>query len=550
MRSGARPLLVVNEIEAYYGRVCALHSVSLEVAEGSVVALLGANGAGKTTTLRVISGLLRPTRGSVNFDGKRIDGWSADRMVRAGIVQVPEGRQIFADLTVRENLLLGGYARRDLGPARQEASRMFDYFPRLRERLQQRAGTLSGGEQQMLAIGRALMARPRLLVLDEPSLGLAPMLVKEIFRVISEIRAAGTTVVVVGSWGPQDGPAGAYGAIDRTLDAYFKMVNDQGGINGRKIRFIYENDSYQPAKTVAAVKKLVEEDKVFALCGGLGTAHNAAVMDYLVSNNVPHVWPATGTTALAVPLKKNIYAVQLNYTTEATLATQYALDTMGTKKIAVFYQNDAFGKEGLDAVQAELKKRGLPAATGVSYETADTNFSAQALKLQTTGADTVILYAVPKPGGSIIAEMGKIGYAPKLLSSSVINDPSIFQLAGTAINGMLIEAYLPAFDDTSNPKIVEYQAFMAKYAPKEQIGGFTESGYAYGQVFIEALKRAGKELTREGFMANLDQMKDFTGSLVPSLSYSSTDHAGVKAAYFQAAKDGKFVTVTGYITLK
>jgi len=358
------------------------------------------------------------------------------------------------------------------------------------------------------------------------------------------------TEVVVGSWGPQDGPAGAYGAIDRTLDAYFKMINDQGGINGRKIRFIYENDSYQPAKTVAAVKKLVEEDKVFALCGGLGTAHNAAVMDYLVSNNVPHVWPATGTTALAVPLKKNIYAVQLNYTTEATLATQYALDTMGTKKIAVFYQNDAFGKEGLDAVQAELKKRGLPAATGVSYETADTNFSAQALKLQTTGADTVILYAVPKPGGSIIAEMGKIGYAPKLLSSSVINDPSIFQLAGTAINGMLIEAYLPAFDDTSNPKIVEYQAFMAKYAPKEQIGGFTESGYTYGQVFSEALKRGGKELTREGFMTNLDQMKDFTGSLVPSLSYSPTDHSGVKAAYFQAAKDGKFVTVTGFITLK
>ncbi len=116
MRSAARPLLTVNEIEAYYGRVCALHSVSLEVAEGSVVALLGANGAGKTTTLRVISGLLRPTRGSVDFDGKRIDGWSPDRMVRAGIVQVPEGRQIFAELTVRENLLLGGYARRISAP--------------------------------------------------------------------------------------------------------------------------------------------------------------------------------------------------------------------------------------------------------------------------------------------------------------------------------------------------------------------------------------------------------------------------------------------------
>ena len=191
------PLLTVHELEAYYGRVCALHSVSLEVDEGSVVALLGANGAGKTTTLRVISGLLRPTRGSVEFDGKRIDGFGPDRLVRAGIVQVPEGRQIFADLTVRENLLLGGYARRDGGSARKESQRVFDYFPRLGERLQQRAGTLSGGEQQMLAIGRALMARPRLLLLDEPSLGLAPLLVKEIFRVVGDIRAAGTTVLLV-----------------------------------------------------------------------------------------------------------------------------------------------------------------------------------------------------------------------------------------------------------------------------------------------------------------------------------------------------------------
>ena len=197
MPSAARPLLAVTEIEAYYGRVRALHSVSLEVAEGSVVALLGANGAGKTTTLRVISGLLRPTRGSVEFDGRRIDGWSPDRVVRAGIVQVPEGRQIFADLTVHENLLLGGYARRDPMSASQDRPGVFDYFPRLRERLRQRAGTLSGGEQQMLAIGRALMARPRLLVLDEPSLGLAPLLVKEIFRVIGEIRATGTSVLLV-----------------------------------------------------------------------------------------------------------------------------------------------------------------------------------------------------------------------------------------------------------------------------------------------------------------------------------------------------------------
>ena len=227
------------------------------------------------------------------------------------------------------------------------------------------------------------------------------------------------TEIVIGSWGPQDGPAGAYGVIDRSIAGFFKKVNAEGGINGRQVRFVYENDSYQSAKTVAAVKKLVEEDKVFALVAGLGTANNLAVMDYLVQNNVPHVGPATGSTALAVPLKKNVYAVQLNYMTEATLLTQYALDTLKSKKFAVFYQNDAFGKEGLDTINGVLKKTGVPEATAVSYETADTNFSAQALKLQTSGADTVILWAVPKPGGSVLAEMDKIGFKPKILASAV-----------------------------------------------------------------------------------------------------------------------------------
>ena len=358
------------------------------------------------------------------------------------------------------------------------------------------------------------------------------------------------TEIVIGSWGPQDGPAGAYGVIDRAIAAYFKMVNEQGGINGRKVRFIYENDSYQPAKTVAAVKKLVEEDKVFALVAGLGTANNMAVMDYLVQNNVPHVAPATGSSAMAVPLKKNVYAVQMNYMTEATLLTQYALDQWGSKKVAVFYQNDAFGKEGLDTINAELKKRGLPEAVAVSYEAADTNFAAQALKLQTSSADTVILWAVPKPGGSIIAEMSKIGFKPKMLASAVINDPAIFQLAGPGIEGLVIPAWIPAYDDLTNPKIVEYQAFMKKYAPNEQIGGFSLSGYVEAQVMTEALNRTGKELTRERFIQTLDQMKDYKGSVLPNVTYSPTDHAGVKTAFLQQAKGNRWVSFTDWITVK
>ncbi|MGE5263718.1 MAG: ABC transporter ATP-binding protein [Acidobacteriota bacterium] len=190
-------LLTVSEIEAYYGRVRALRDVSLHVAAGSVVALLGSNGAGKTTTLRVISGLLKPTRGYIEFDGKRIERLRPDQLVHLGIGHVPEGRQLFPELTVRENLRLGAYTRGNTRSVEEDMQHAFGYFPRLRDRMAQRAGTLSGGEQQMLAIARALMSRPRLLLLDEPSLGLAPLLVKEIFRIIGEIRAAGTTVVLV-----------------------------------------------------------------------------------------------------------------------------------------------------------------------------------------------------------------------------------------------------------------------------------------------------------------------------------------------------------------
>jgi branched-chain amino acid transport system substrate-binding protein len=360
------------------------------------------------------------------------------------------------------------------------------------------------------------------------------------------------TEIVIGSWGPQDGPAGAYGVIDRTIAGFFKKVNDEGGINGRKVRFIYENDSYQSAKTVAAVKKLVEEDKVFALVAGLGTANNLAVMDYLVQNNVPHVGPATGSTAMAVPLKKNIYAVQLNYMTEATLLTQYALNTLGSKKFAVFYQNDAFGKEGLDTINSVLKKAGVPEATAVSYETADTNFSAQALKLQTSGADTVILWAVPKPGGSVLAEMDKIGYKPKLLASAVLNDPSIFQLAGPGIDGVIIPAWLPAYDDLTNPKIVQWQADMKKYNPNEQIGGFALSGWVEAQILTEGLRRAGKDLTRESFLKAMDSIKDYKDSILPTISYSADDHAGTKTGYFQKAdaKAGKWITFTDWMTVK
>ncbi len=191
-------LLEVEAVSAAYGNIRALQDVSLKVPQGAIVALLGANGAGKSTTLNVISRLVSPTAGSVRFDGEPIHRQSADAIVGRGIVQVPEGREIFRDMSVRENLEMGAYLRRDRNTVKQDLDTVCDTFPRLRERFEQKAATLSGGEQQMLATGRAMMARPRMILLDEPSMGLSPLVVEQIFDIVLRLnREQGITILLV-----------------------------------------------------------------------------------------------------------------------------------------------------------------------------------------------------------------------------------------------------------------------------------------------------------------------------------------------------------------
>jgi branched-chain amino acid transport system ATP-binding protein len=196
--SGTAPLLRVDGIETYYGPIRAIGGVSLDVAPGQIVTVLGANGAGKTTVLRTISGVMDPERGRVLFDGREIQGMAPDRVMRLGMCHVPEGREVFPFLTVHENLMMGAYTRRDRDTVAGDLALCFGYFPRLKERAHQRAGLLSGGEQQMLAIGRALMGKPKLLLLDEPSLGLSPILVRQIFDIIRRINAErGVAILLV-----------------------------------------------------------------------------------------------------------------------------------------------------------------------------------------------------------------------------------------------------------------------------------------------------------------------------------------------------------------
>ena len=191
------PMLELNDVHSYYGNIHALKGISLYVEKGEIVTLIGSNGAGKSTTIRTVSGLMHPRQGTIILEGERIEHLPAHQLVSRGIAQSPEGRRIFPRLSVRENLEMGAYVRTDREGILEDMERVFQLLPRLKERINQKGGTLSGGEQQMLAIGRALMGRPRLLLLDEPSMGLAPVLVEAIFTVISELNAQGTTILLV-----------------------------------------------------------------------------------------------------------------------------------------------------------------------------------------------------------------------------------------------------------------------------------------------------------------------------------------------------------------
>ena len=191
------PILQLNDVHTYYGSIHALKGISLEVHEGEIVTLLGSNGAGKSTTLRSINGLNRPRQGQIRFQGRDITSTQAHEIVKRGIAQSPEGRRLFPRMTVTENLEMGAFQRDDRAGIREDMDRVFELFPRLQERRSQKAGTMSGGEQQMCAIGRALMARPKLLLLDEPSLGLAPIFVERIFEIIKQINEQGTSILLV-----------------------------------------------------------------------------------------------------------------------------------------------------------------------------------------------------------------------------------------------------------------------------------------------------------------------------------------------------------------
>ncbi len=356
--------------------------------------------------------------------------------------------------------------------------------------------------------------------------------------------------ITIGQWGPQTGPAALWGAVARGTDCYFKMINDEGGINGRKLKLLIRDDGYQPPRTKAEVKKLVEGDGVFGFVGGVGTAPGMAVKQYLIDNKIPWVSPAAGSTHWAYPPNRYIFSTYPLYSIEAAVLVDYAVKTLKKKKIAIFYQNDDYGKVGLYGAQLAMEKHGLKLAAEVSAEITDTDLSSQALKLKKSGADVVLLWVLPKHGAIILGTSAKVGFKPQFMTTSTLSDTTImYKITKGLWKGMIVCRFSES-PESDHPLMKKYRAAWKKYAPKERWGTFYHAGFAFAEVMVEGLKRAGKDLTRESFIKAMETIKDFQGTGA-KVTYGPNIRQGSDEIFLVKVTDGaKEKKLSGWMTSK
>lgn len=362
-------------------------------------------------------------------------------------------------------------------------------------------------------------------------------------------RAPGVTdtSVKIGTFQPLTGPASSYGSVSRAMQAYFTLVNEQGGVHGRTIELIIEDDQYQPTRTALAVRKLVEHDEVFALAGGFGTATNQAVFDYVLEQGVPFVAPASGSSQWSEPPNRYYFGYSLNYTTEGRLLAEFAVRHLGRERVCLFYQNDDFGHELRDAARLQLDKLGLQPVAEVSHEAADTQFTAHVQRCAAAGAEAVLLLTIAKPAAGFVRAAGQLGYSPEWVSSLTNADPVMFELTDGLWEGAYVIAYHPMADHTDNPKVAAFREQLATVLPQEPPGDFALQGWAIGQLVVEGLRRAGPDLTRDSFIAALETLDGWNGGMAASLTYRPEDRRGNTQGYFSRAEGGRLVPVTGYV---
>ena len=345
-----------------------------------------------------------------------------------------------------------------------------------------------------------------------------------------KVRGVTDTEIIIGQWGPQTGPAALWGTVARGSAAYFKLINDEGGINGRKIRYIYRDDAYQPEKTKAIVKELVEKEDVFAFVGGVSTRGGLAVKDYLEQNKVPWVGPSTGSLHFCYPPAKYLFTVYPTYSDEASILVDYTINTLSKKRIAIIYQNDDYGKGGLIGAQLAMKSNGIEFVEVAVVNPVETDLSSHILKLKEAGADAVIMYLLPKQAAISLGTAMKLDFKPQWVASSTLSDiPLMFAISKGLWKNVIFSSISEPADEKC-PLMVKYKKAQEKYAPDEKWTTFYYAGFIFAEPLVEGLKRAGKNLTPDTFIKAMESIKNFKG-IGPEISYDPGIRRGGKSIY-------------------
>ncbi len=361
------------------------------------------------------------------------------------------------------------------------------------------------------------------------------------------VRGVSDSEIVIGSWGPQTGPAALWGSVNRGMEVYFRMINEAGGIHGRKLRLEHRDDGYQPQRTAAIARELVEREQVFAIVGGVGTATGMAARDYLVAQEVPWVSPSSGSSHWAFPPQRTIFATYPLYSDEAAILADYAVEDLGKDKIAFFYQDDDYGKGGLSGAKLALEAKGMSLVEKVASQVADTDLTSQVLRLQASGAQVVIAWVLPKQAQILLATANRMGYQPQWMMPSTLSDPTMmYELTRGAWEGVIFASF--GLLDQADPQLQAYRRAARTYAPKEHWGVFFASGFLIAEPLVEALRRCGRDLTYEKFIAAMESLDGFAGSGAP-LHFGPGQRQGRRAVRLYACeRDGKVLMLSDWKT--
>ncbi|MEM7368633.1 MAG: ABC transporter substrate-binding protein [Bacteroidota bacterium] len=338
------------------------------------------------------------------------------------------------------------------------------------------------------------------------------------------------STIVIGSWGPLTGPAALWGSVPKGMDAFFKKVNEEGGVHGRKIKFIYKDDAYDPSRTVGAVREMVQRDEVFAFVGGIGTAPGMAVKQFIIDEGIPWISPCSGATHWAHPPQNNIFNVFPLYFDEAEIQLNYAINELKKTKIAIIYQNDDFGKSALVSAEAAAKKQGIELVATVSTEVMDSDLTSHAARLQESGAEVVLMWTLPRQAAIIRGTTAVAGYSPAWMASSVLSDMTLMHdITKGAWEGVIF-GYYGMLPNEDNETLKGYKAALETYQPDVRWGAFSASGFMYAEPLLEGLRKAGRDLSRDSFIAAMESIKDFQGT-GPTISYGAGQRQGHRSLF-------------------